>query len=484
LYIKYAFIKKACVDKMRLLADFYTFLSKSRVQKILLPVLLIITFVLIYILNRLYPLFAEDWDYRFIWEWEGREPNKINNVCDIIQSQYNHYMLWGGRSIVHAIDQFLLMLDIGWSDVINSMVFVGFVYTIYRITNIGNTRNIFVVIFAVLGVWIAQPAFPTTVLWLTGSANYLWGTLIILLFLYPFCLYYYKQNKSDSILKIIVLFTGGIFAGWTNENTSVAMIFFIIVLLVLMRYEKIPIPKWAISGLTGAVVGCGFLLLAPGNFARLAFISPHEAEIHGTISFLSTLGIRASVLLNHLTDYLLIPSIIYLTLTAIYIRITAKDKRKKTIYLSLLFFVAAMVAHLAMIATPTYPQRALFGIITFILIAILMVYANIGFKANMLKLSNLLVVLLLTGYFALNYYRDYNYLQLVDDFWKEREDFLVEQKSKGEKDIVFEEHFDIYKKNFEFYDLAGFTDNWLNHAYARYHGVNSVRVTTEEEKQK
>lgn len=465
---------------MKLLSNIYIFLSGTRVQKILFPVILVVTFILIYLLNRLYPLFAEDWDYRFIWEFEKWEPNKINSLSDIIQSQYNHYMLWGGRSIVHAIDQLLLMFGTGLSDLINSMAFVGFVYMIYTLANIGKSRNIFVFIVAALGIWLAQPAFPTTVLWLTGSANYLWGTLIIILFIYPFCRYFYEQKESYNVTaKSVFLFIGGVFAGWTNENMSVALIFFLIVLLIVMKSRKILIPKWAISGLAGAIIGCGFLLLAPGNFARLAHVSPHEAA--ETVSFISTLGARLSVLFSHFRNHLLIPSVIYLSVLFVFVRTTSKRKRDKTLYLSLLFFATAYVAHLAMIATPTYPQRALFGLISFIIIAILILYANIEMETTVFRLANLLVVLVITCSFAIEYYRDYRYLTLVDKFWKERAVFVEQEKEKGKKDIIFEDHFDIYKSDFEFYDFASFPNNWFNNAYARYYGVNSVRVKAKEE---
>lgn len=465
---------------MKLLANIYTFLSGSRVQKVLLPVILTVTFILIYLLNRLYPLFAEDWDYRFIWEFESWEPNKINNLSDIIQSQYNHYMGWGGRSIVHAIDQFLLMFDARVSDLINSLAFIGFVYMIYKLANIGKSRNILVFIIAALGIWLGQPAFPTTVLWLTGSANYLWGTLIIILFIYPFCRYFYEQKESyNTTCKSVILFIGGVFAGWTNENMGVALIFFLIVLLIVMKRWKIHIPKWAILGLAGAIIGCGFLLLAPGNFARLAHISLDEAE--GTAGFISILGVRLSVLYSHFKNYLLIPSIIYLTLLFIFVKTASKEKRKKALYLSLLFFATAYIAHLAMIATPTYPQRALFGLISFMVIAILILYANIELKTTIFRLVNLLAILVMTGCFAIEYYKDYRYLTHVDDFWKKRVQFVEQEKVKGKKDIVFDDHFDIYKSNFEFYDFSSFSNNWFNNTYARFYGVNSVRVKTEEE---
>lgn len=462
---------------MKLLANLYKFIETPRIQKVSLSVVLVVTFILIYLLNRLYPLFAEDWDYRFVWEWESTEPNKINGLLDIIQSQYNHYMGWGGRTVVHAIDQLLLMTGTFWSDLINSLAFIAFICIIYKLTNTDKPFNIFVFIFAIPGIWLAQPVFPTTVLWLTGSTNYLWGTLIIISFLYPFCKYYINpQESKNKQLKAVILFLGGVLAGWTNENMSITLIFILTVLLILMKYRKISIPVWSITGMTGAIAGCGLLLLAPGNYARLAYSTQNEET-----SFISVLETRFEVLHSHFNDYLLLPTLIYIVLLLIFFKFSIKGKRRGPLYLSLLFFVGACVAHLAMIATPSYPQRALFGLISFMIIAILILYANIGLRTSTLKICNLVCLIVLLGYSSIDYYRDYRYLKLIDGFWKQRAIYVEQQKEKGVKDIVFEDHFNIYKSNFEFYDFASFSDNWLNNAYARYYGVNSVRVKTEEE---
>lgn len=465
---------------MKLLTKLYKFIENPSIQKIFLSIAIVATFIMIFLLNRLYPLFAEDWDYRFIWEWESKEPNKINGLLDILQSQYNHYMGWGGRAVVHAIDQLLLMMDTFWSDLINSLAFVAFICVIYKLANTDKPFNIFVFVFAASGIWLAQPVFPTTVLWLTGSANYLWGTLIIILFLYPFCKYYINPQKSENNgLKAVMLFLGGILAGWTNENMSITLIFILLVLLILMKSGKISIPAWSITGCLGAIAGCGLLILAPGNYARLAFSTQNEE-----IPFIPMLETRFEVLHSHFNDYLLLPTIIYIILLLIFFKFSIKGKRRKPLYLSLLFFIAACAAHLAMIATPSYPQRALFGLISLMIIAMLILYANIELRTSILKICNLVCLIVLLGYSGIGYYRDYRYLTLIDEFWEQRAIYVEQQKEKGIKDIVFEDQFNIYKSNFEFYELANFPDNWLNNAYARYYGVNSVRIKTEEERNK
>lgn len=471
------------------LEDLYIRFTAPQMQKIMLCLVVILSFVLIYILNRFYPLFAEDWDYRFIWEWEGTNPNKIHSLGDIIQSQYNHYMHWGGRSIVHAIDQFLLMLPTALSDLINSLAFVLFAYLIYKIANIKNTANVFVFIFTATSIYLFQPAFPTTVLWLTGSCNYLWGTLIIIIFLYPYIVYYQTQTSLKGGLVAMGMFLLGLLAGWTNENMGIALIMFIFVITLLIYRndrDKESARFWMFTGLIGAIIGYLIMILAPGNFFRLKYIQNVDNSANTISFFIDSLSIRITALYNHFLHYLLLPSAIYLVLLFICIKTGAKQSGKKRVRLSMLFFGAAYVAHLAMIATPIYPQRALFGVISFIIIANAILYASIEIKTNVVRLINMIVIGGLLAFSAIGYYRDYHYLKLVCDFWKQREIFVEQQKEKGVEDIIFEDRFDIFKKDYEIYDLVNYTDsfNWLNHAYARYYGVKSVRIQTDEEKQK
>lgn len=81
----------------------------------------------------------------------------------------------------------------------------------------------------VLGcLYFLNPAFEKTVLWYTGSANYMWTTLIMLIAIYPAIkiLRNQKLGIQDYILLLL-----SFLAGWGNENTSPTLLFFLIVLL-------------------------------------------------------------------------------------------------------------------------------------------------------------------------------------------------------------------------------------------------------------
>lgn len=440
-------------------------------MQILLIVSICCTFVLIFLLNRLYPLFADDWFYSFIY---NDKDIRVTSLSNIFESQYNHYFVWGGRSVVHAIDQLLLMMDFTVICLLNSLLFVAFIYVLYRIANRDNAVNPFIFILFGLFIWFSQPAFFETVIWKTGSVNYLWGGFIVLLFIYPYYGYYRAGRSVDNLLKTILFFLCGIIAGWTNENMSIALIFFAIAVLVISRYQKRSIPKWAIAGLAGAIIGCAFLLLAPGNYARLEGVKAtygwHD------ITFVKTLWIGTKNILRYTWHYILPLLGIYLLLLCIYNRYPKNTKNKDlNIYGSLLFLATGFVALGVMVASLIFPERSLFGIIILFLIPIGIIYANIDFNQLYFRCLNIGVLMIFLFLFGKSYYSSYRDLHMVSTVFNERELYIEEQKAKGNNDIVLTKAMPaIDEEKYFIWDLTDDPNGWTNKAYARFHGLKSV----------
>ena len=74
-------------------------LEKSKIVFVLINVCVAGFFLL---LNILTPLFGDDFMYQNILGTQ----NRVTSFEDIIQSQITHYNTWGGRFVVHVIDQF------------------------------------------------------------------------------------------------------------------------------------------------------------------------------------------------------------------------------------------------------------------------------------------------------------------------------------------------------------------------------------------
>ncbi|MDR1883513.1 MAG: DUF6056 family protein [Prevotella sp.] len=431
-------------------------------------------FVLIYVLNCLYPLFADDWNYSFVY---GNDNARIKGVPDIVRSQYNHYMMWGGRSVVHFIAQMLLMLDFSLTCILNASAYTALIYLVYIIANKNNRINPVLFFTVNMLVWFAQPSFCATVLWKTGAANYLWGTLIVLLFIYP-CYSCYSCRRSretkDGTIKVFCFLILGIIAGWTNENTSLGLTVYLLLSLILLKKEKTGVPKWMISGCMGVIAGAALMIAAPGNFVRAKVI--HDQYYAGASCldmFLTNLDRMLHYSLHHIMPLI----ITFLILLAIYWKYPKTVKsRRSVIQSSLLFLVLSLVAFSVMIVSPAFPERALFGIITFLIISSGIIYANIDLKARFLKRANVVCLGVLLLAFGVDYYRKFEVLNTVSSVWKERESLIKQGAgSEGNADMVFTKKFQVHPKYF-IYDLGDDPDAWENTACAKFYGIKSVRV--------
>ncbi|MBD3107673.1 hypothetical protein IEO70_04775 [Bacillus sp. AGMB 02131] len=90
-------------------------------------ILLLLLFSFMFIFNFLAPMFADDYNYSFMWD----KSKRIENFSDIIKSQYMHYMEWGGRTVAHTFGQTLLLADKVFQAVLNSLVYVLLIILIY-----------------------------------------------------------------------------------------------------------------------------------------------------------------------------------------------------------------------------------------------------------------------------------------------------------------------------------------------------------------
>lgn len=433
-----------------------------------------LVFCMVYVLNDIYPLFLDDWNYSFVVS----ENKRVESLSDIFVSQYHHYFEWGGRAVVHTICQALLLLDFFWLCVLNTIAYVVLLYVMYSIANKNNKVNPFVFFLCHICVWFFQLAFCQTVLWKTGSANYLWGMLIVLLFIYPYYRYFRNKEYSDSILKMFLFFIAGIIAGWTNENIGIALIFYILASLFLYRKEKMKLPKWAIFGLAGAILGCGAMFLAPGNYVRLASVEQMVAEQGKTMAEVYVSNMENLLMYSAQTVLPLV--IAYIAGIAIYIRQKKKDIEKDTVIKSsLLFIITGLVALFALMASPTSEKRAMFGLIILFIIPAVQIYANLDLRVKPLNVLNIVLLLCLFLFYIVDYTWKYQTINIASVAWKEREPLIEEYKRKGIDTITFTNKFQIHTK-YGLQDLSDNKDDLVNQVCARYYDFKWMKAVDKE----
>ncbi|MDR1808852.1 MAG: DUF6056 family protein [Prevotella sp.] len=445
-------------------------IGDTLLQKILFGAVIALSFVLIYVLNVLHPLFGDDWMYSLT------QTGRLNSFSDILHEQYRHYFEWGGRTVVHVIAQSLLLAGEEAGDLLNSLAFVLYILTVYYLANGSRALSIRLLIGVNMLAWFFQRTFGSSALWLTGSANYLWGTWLVLLFLIPYRkMVFQPERTKDSWLKCLPLFLSGVIAGWTNESTSVALILLLVVLLFYFRNTNGFIPKWSIAGCCGVILGCAMMLAAPGNRIRSEYLRVYEGRTSGIYS-LDAISGGISRALWGIFDYMLPLIFIFFFILALFHTYGNNKGRRKVYSFAGGLLAAAIAGALAMSFSPVFPERAAFGLNTFIILGIGLLYAYLYRRNKMIKwLGNIALIFALLV-FAPDYYNGYKELSHARKVMDARIAAVEKGKQNGQTDFVFTgEKLTANTRFLHYWEFSDKPEDSPNRWFTRYYDIQSVR---------
>ena len=214
-----------------------------------------------FILNLLTPEFIDDYWYKYKFVQDQLyTTDPITSFRDVLISQYNHYFSVNGRVVVHIIVQVFTGL---WGksifNVFNAAVFAGFIYLLTRLVKKVTALNLLFVFAVVL---LLFPAFGQTMLWMTGSVNYLWSATAVCAFLLAA-----EKLKDDTLRPKHVLY-GFLcfFAGCTHEGIAFPLAVSLAVYLLMMR--KSIFGKAIFPLIVGFVAGAVICTFSPATMAR------------------------------------------------------------------------------------------------------------------------------------------------------------------------------------------------------------------------
>lgn len=389
----------------------------------------LILFSIILFVNTKTPMTGDDYVYSFLYQ----TPQRLTSFKDIFDSQCIHYRIWGGRSVVHTIAQLILFIDNSfYINIINSLAFMAFICLIYYYITNGKKASISILVVIFTLTWFLQPAFAETVLWITGSANYLWGTFIILLFLLPYKLYHNKSVNTykHEALFVILMFLAGIIAGWTNENTAAAMIAMATLFILYYRWEKASIPLWMYSGVIGAIIGYIIMIIAPGNFVRA-----ENTSINGFLIAYRTLTYTQSFV-----NYLGVFNLATICLFFLYRKFKSQTSINIVPYIVILF-TGVLISIYIMVASPGFPPRAWFGTITLNIIVFGIILFNLDTKLSFIRqIKNSISVFCIIA-LSFSFYDAYQDLTTIDSIWKERMSVIKAKKDNNEQSVTFKAYY-------------------------------------------
>lgn len=216
----------------------------------------IIILVCFFILCRVFPICSDDYLNYFVYGGgDTWIPEKVETFSDVLRSVFIYYHSWGGRLLAGIIFQTLLLVDKLVYDLLNVCCYLLLVLLICRFSK-AFTLKVSVVI--AITFWMVMPAPGSTLIWLTGSVNYLWMSVLVLFFL---CCIFSKQK----CVQILALPTA-LLAGNGHEGISSAILASLFVYLLLDRRRRGILFYLALFLF---IVGFLINIMAPGTFVRM-----------------------------------------------------------------------------------------------------------------------------------------------------------------------------------------------------------------------
>lgn len=447
---------------------------KKNYKKYIIFMTLIITFLLMLILNSKTLMVSDDYAYQFLFA--GRTPSAntkpISNLFEIITSMINHWKLWGGRITPHFLLQLAFMIGINFFNIVNALMFVFLGLLIYKHVNNSKESRPFLLILIYAITFLLAPQPGSTLMWKSGSANYLWSAVLILIMTLIYKKHDDFNNIKDNNINMFLLFLFGLVVGCCNENSGCALIITQMIFIFVYKYKYKRIPRWSISGLAGTIIGYIILIASPGNYIRALLMYDSKTfkieEIFKDFLQLSALSytyLRAIIILTVITTV-----IIYKKQNK-FIDVISKYHQQ------IIFLLFSTISIYSLVVSPAYPERCwFFAFIYFVIV--------IGMNINKLDISNiqyqkvLAILIIVISISAFNEYsKAYNNIDDSYILLKEQIKQIEIQKKAGKKDIVVNTvytHVGKYNAFLENGYLTSDKDGWFNKWMAKYYDVDSI----------
>lgn len=332
----------------------------------------LITCAVLWYVNVLVPFMMDDDWYSTLLYSE----DKLRNAKDVFLAQVWHYMNWGGRSITHTILQFTILAGDTFANVMNvimaivtGVIVTGMTETITKIKRRFFNRLLSVTI--VMGMMLGLNAnWKMSMFWQAGASNYLYITVFILLFIWvylreiPYDCLVEKEPLSGVNVWIIPL---GIIAGWSNENMGPVAFLFAVITMVILNKQNREIKGWMLEGAVFSFLGTAACILAPGNFVR----SEQVASTHYGIFW--QIFLRGYQECTAAFEFLFLTIIVLLAMY-IFSKVFAGVMPGREVDL---ICVIALLSWGAMVLSPHYPDRATYGTMVLLILAIMTIAQKI-----------------------------------------------------------------------------------------------------------
>ena len=423
-------------------------------------------FLIMLAFNILSPLVSDDYAFSF-----GIDGQRVASFSSIFEALSQHRLYTNGRVFAHFFVYLFLWLPKGVFNLVNASACTLCIWLLYRFWRSEESgKNRVLLITALCMIWVFLPGFGDVVLWLTGACNYLWGMVLFLLLAYQFyCVYLQKPctltGGKGLFLQGVLCLPLAFFAGGYSENGSLAVLFLLICLILLMLLEKRRIPIYLWIMLIAVAGGFAFLMTAP-------------AELHGRAGEFSLSSLFDSAKSCVLTTRKFCQRLLCIYAAVLALSIVRKAEKRKVIF-SVILVLAGLISVAVFVFAAYLPSRSFHVLVMFTILAILLLMDELwmhggkeipaAFCGAMVVLFVFIFVLSAGDIVSLSFQGD------------QRESLIEEAKASGSTEAVLP----ILRSSTPYTvvieeQLSSSPDDWYNGCIASYYGLESIRAEATE----
>lgn len=417
-------------------------------------------FLFLLVLNMLTPYIADD--FRYLYSFNDRTM-RIENISDVILSMRAHRYNMNGRIVAHTLVQILGLLPLWVFDILNAAAYVLQIALIHKLAQNHAPRSNLVLLAIFAGMWLYCPVFGMVNLWQDGALNYMWGTMLGMLFVAYFAQeYLYDKPIRTTFGKLCFLCLAFGMGAYSETASSAAIFMAMLFVLLLLVYRKRKCdPFWIVSILV-ACVGYATIYMAPaqwrekGGEMTLATIMDNIPTV--TIYYMEYVG-----------ELLLVFAVAFI------LNLLIRTDRKRLL-LALVFFAGSLAANYILIFAQYYVSRSASSTFVYLLAAdAVLVYPLLGIrKIKPVVVFALVAAILLSGWSMVLGTQDIysTYCQI-----KENEAYIYECRDNGILDIAVPVL--VSTTPYSVADACKYLDTedasiWPNYSMAYFYEINSI----------
>lgn len=293
----------------------------------------------IYVLNYYTPLQSDDYGYAILG---------FN-----LEAHLHHYLTWSGRVVADFISPALLQINNKF--LIAAIQTFGVLLVLLLISRFDNkAKSLYILSVISIVFFLSHPSFGQSNLWIVGSANYLW-TSVLYIFVAKEVIGYAQNKKINP-----VVYPASLLAGCTNENASLALIGIILLgaLCSFIKTKRIDYKLLSILILT--IIGAIFLLATPGNETRM--MDPSFAQWR-SLSLIEKIDLHIfhrmpDVFKSSKLAYIIAIASILLCVRIEQPKLITREGRPTDLLISVVLLFASVGCSLVMVFSPAFPDRA------------------------------------------------------------------------------------------------------------------------------